>query len=203
MKPAPPIQRAAPASAPAAPPADAAAHAEARANPARASSSTTSASGSSLLPVGHRRRRRSVSPDGKTLLVVGRRRGPAEPLHVTRIDELSREPAVARQLTSTAGAQERRRVHARRQGGLLPRAGPHQRRRPSRTATRAALAVTAEMDVDFAREKMEVFQQAWSYLRDNFFDAEIQRRRLAGGARALYAPLVAGARDAATRCAGC
>ncbi len=54
------------------------------------------------------------------------------------------------------------------------------------------LNVTAEMDVDFAAEKMEVFQQAWSYLRDNFFDA-----RMNGvdwqATRALYGPLVAGA----------
>ncbi len=26
------------------------------------------------------------------------------------------------------------------------------------------------MDVDFAREKMEVFEQAWDYLRDHFYD---------------------------------
>ena len=39
-----------------------------------------------------------------------------------------------------------------------------ERREPRR------LAVSAEMDVDFAREKLEVFQQAWSYQRDSFFD---------------------------------
>src|SRR5262249_49621090 len=33
--------------------------------------------------------------------------------------------------------------------------------------------VTAELDVDFAQEKMEVFHEAWSYLRDNFFDEKM------------------------------
>jgi tricorn protease len=33
------------------------------------------------------------------------------------------------------------------------------------------VSVSAELDVDFSREKMAVFQTAWSYLRDNFFDA--------------------------------
>ena len=26
------------------------------------------------------------------------------------------------------------------------------------------------MDVDFAQEKMEVFRQAWTYMRDDFYD---------------------------------
>ena len=32
------------------------------------------------------------------------------------------------------------------------------------------LAVSAEMDVNFDDEKMEVFSQAWRYLSDNFED---------------------------------
>ena len=33
-----------------------------------------------------------------------------------------------------------------------------------------SVPITAELNVDFAQEKMEVFHEAWSYLRDNFFD---------------------------------
>ena len=33
-----------------------------------------------------------------------------------------------------------------------------------------ALAVTAELDVDFALEKKEVFQQAWSILNESYYD---------------------------------
>ena len=39
------------------------------------------------------------------------------------------------------------------------------------------LSVTAGMDVDFAREKMAVFGQAWTWLRDHFFDAKFRLPR--------------------------
>ena len=32
------------------------------------------------------------------------------------------------------------------------------------------IALTAELDADFAAEKLEVFRQAWSLLRDLFYD---------------------------------
>ena len=33
------------------------------------------------------------------------------------------------------------------------------------------LAVTAELTVDFGAEKVEIFRQGWTLMRDNFFDA--------------------------------
>ena len=36
--------------------------------------------------------------------------------------------------------------------------------------------MTAEMDVDFSREKLEVFRQGWSYLRDFFYDPDFTVR---------------------------
>ncbi len=57
------------------------------------------------------------------------------------------------------------------------------------------VAVTAEMDVDFAREKMEVFQQAWGYLRDQFFDPNFNGVNW-NAVRAEYEPLIAGASTA-------
>jgi tricorn protease len=35
------------------------------------------------------------------------------------------------------------------------------------------IAVTADMDVDFDQEKLEIFHEAWSYLGRNFFDAKM------------------------------
>src|SRR5262249_46826621 len=55
------------------------------------------------------------------------------------------------------------------------------------------LAVTAEMDVDFAREKLEVFNQAWTYLRDNFYDPNFHGVDWQA-MRAEYEPRIAGAR---------
>jgi len=55
------------------------------------------------------------------------------------------------------------------------------------------LAVNAELVVDFATEKTAVFEQAWGYLRDHFYD-----ERFHGvdwpATHARYAPQVAGAR---------
>src|SRR5581483_6851247 len=58
----------------------------------------------SALPVGLDVGSQTISPDGKWLLVVASAAG-QENLYVYPMDELSREPAVARQLTSTAGAK--------------------------------------------------------------------------------------------------
>src|SRR5205814_1200174 len=84
-------------------------------------------------------------------------------------DELSREPAIARQLTSTTGfkssaqfSPDSKEVYYLESGRI--NIVPLDTRQPR------GLAVTAEMDVDFSREKLEVFNQAWTYLRDNFYD---------------------------------
>ncbi|HVF51779.1 MAG TPA: S41 family peptidase, partial [Pyrinomonadaceae bacterium] len=56
-----------------------------------------------------------------------------------------------------------------------------------------ALAVSAEMDVDFTREKAAVFNQAWTYMRDNFYDPKYHGANWQS-VRAEYEPQVAGAR---------
>jgi Tol biopolymer transport system component/C-terminal processing protease CtpA/Prc len=54
------------------------------------------------------------------------------------------------------------------------------------------LTITCDMDVDFEREKSEVFAQAWQYLNDNFFDAKFHGVDWKA-TRERFAPLVAGA----------
>ena len=90
-------------------------------------------------------------------------------LYLYSLDELAREPAVARQLTSTPGfkrdaqfSPDSKEVFYLEQGRINVVAVDNRAARP--------VAVSAEMDVDFAREKMEVFSQAWTYLRDRFYD---------------------------------
>src|SRR5207302_3391504 len=56
------------------------------------------------------------------------------------------------------------------------------------------IAVTAELDAAFASEKTAVFEQAWSILRDNFFDSHMNGVDW-NAVRAQYEPLVAGARN--------
>lgn len=143
-----------------------------------------------LLATGVDARLQQVSPDGKTLLLTARAAG-QQNLYTFSIDELSREPAVARQLTSTPGDKSRAQftpdgkdVFYLEQGHVATI------NVESRQARR--MAVTAEMDVDFSHERMEVFQQAWSYLRQNYADPKMNGVDW-NAVRAQYAPLVAGA----------
>ena len=55
------------------------------------------------------------------------------------------------------------------------------------------VAVRAELDVDFAREKWDVFNQTWEYLNDNFYDPEFHGTNWSA-VHTAYAPMIAGAK---------
>jgi tricorn protease len=144
----------------------------------------------SLLPTGLDAGSQRISPDGKTLLLNGRAAG-QQNLYTFSIDELSNEPAVARQLTSTAGGKSNaqftpdgKEVFMLEQGRITVVTLENRQTR--------RLAVTAEMDVDFATEKTAIFEQAWSFQRHNFFDPKFNGIDWQA-VRTQYAPLVAGA----------
>jgi len=145
----------------------------------------------SLLPVGVDVNYQTISPDGKSVLMIAGAAG-QQNLYVYSLDELAREPAVARQLTSTPGfkseaqfSPDGKEVYYLEQGRINVV--------PVETRQVRALAVTAELDVDFAREKLEVFRQAWTYMRDHFYDPNFHGVDWEG-VRATYEPQVAGAR---------
>ncbi|MFY9555210.1 MAG: DPP IV N-terminal domain-containing protein, partial [Blastocatellia bacterium] len=145
----------------------------------------------SLLPAGVDAGSQEISPDGRWLLMIAGAAG-QQNLYVYSLDELAREPAVARQLTSTSGfkrdaqfSPDGKEVFYLEQGRINVVAVDTRVARP--------LAVNAEMDVDFAREKIEVFNQAWSYLRDSFYDPSFHGIDWQA-VRADYAPRIAGAR---------
>src|SRR5690606_39366683 len=108
------------------------------------------------------------------------------------LDELGREEPVVRQLTSTAGSKSSPRFSPDGKqvyyldGGrihVVPLEGGQPR----------AIPVTAELTVDFDQEKHAVFDQAWTYLNDHFYDPDfhgVDWRAV----REAYAPVVAGAR---------
>jgi tricorn protease len=136
----------------------------------------------------------SISPDGKWLLLTATAEGQTN-LYVYSLDEMANEPAVARQLTSTAGPKtdaqfspDSKDVYFLEQGRLSVVA----------VETRAvrSIPVTAALTVDFSEEKMEVFQQAWSALRDGFYDDQFHGVDWAA-VRRQYAPRIAGARTPA------
>jgi tricorn protease len=146
----------------------------------------------SILPLGVDVSSQSISPDGRSLLLTASAAG-QQNLYSYSLDELSREPAVARQLTSTAGPKsdaqfspDGREVFYLEQGRISVI--------PIETRQARAISVTAELDVDFALEKMEVFRQAWTYLRDGFYDDKFHGVNW-DAVRAQYTPRIAGAQS--------
>jgi tricorn protease len=144
----------------------------------------------SFLPVGLDVNSQIISPDGKWVALVANAANQAN-LYIYSLDELAREPAVAKQLTSTPGFKRWTQFSPDSkeiffiENGRISVVNLEGRTR--------SLAVTAEMDVDFSREKMEVFRQGWSYLRDFFYDPNYHGANWEA-VRAQYEPLVAGAR---------
>jgi tricorn protease len=144
-----------------------------------------------VLPVGVDVASEIISPDGRQLLLVATAEGQQQ-LFVYPLDELSTEPAIARQLTTTPGfkssvqwALDAKSVWFLEQGRIVNL--PVESRAPRQVALRA------ELDVDFGREKMEVFNQAWEYLNDNFYDPNFHGANWSA-VREAYAPIIAGAR---------
>jgi Tol biopolymer transport system component len=145
----------------------------------------------SILPVGVDVDDASISPDGKWLLLTASAAG-QQNLYVYSLDELSKEPPVARQLTSTPGAKSCARFTPDSKELMYLDRGrvfnvSLEKREPK------PVAVNAELDVDFSREKLEAFHQAWSYLRDQFFDEKMNGVDW-NAVRETYAPHIAAAR---------
>jgi len=145
----------------------------------------------SLLPVGIDVRYQTISPDGRWALMIASVAGQSN-LYVFPLDELSRDPFIAKQLTSTAGGKraaqfspDSKEVYYLEQGRINVIQVENRQARP--------LAVAAEMDVDFAREKLEVFREAWTYIRDNFFDPNFNGANW-NEMQNEYGPVAAGAR---------
>ena len=144
-----------------------------------------------MLPVGIDVQSQILSPDGKSMLLVASAEG-QENLYIYPMDELSQEPAIARQLTSTAGPKRSPQFSPDSKDVFyLDRGRVYtvslERREPR------AVAVTAALDVDFAQEKLTVFHQAWSLLRDQFFDERMNGVNWSS-VRERYETRVAGAR---------
>ncbi|NOT07237.1 MAG: PDZ domain-containing protein [Gemmatimonadales bacterium] len=145
-----------------------------------------------LIPVGVDVNDQVVSPDGKWVVMVGGAEGRSN-LYIWPLDELSTEELVARQLTSTSAfktsvtfSPDSKEVYYMEGGRLQAYHLDTRQTRP--------IAVTAEMEVDFDREKMEVFRQAWTLQRDNFYDPEYHGADWEA-VRRTYEPRVMGARS--------
>ncbi|MFD2569496.1 S41 family peptidase [Spirosoma soli] len=122
----------------------------------------------SVLPVGVDVDAHTISKDGKTLLLIATVAG-QQNLYTYSLDELAREQSVARQLTSTSGSKsdaqfspDGKEVFYLEQGKIQTVSLDKREPKP--------LAITAEMDVDFSAEKVQVFRQAWDVQNKGFYD---------------------------------
>ncbi len=145
----------------------------------------------SMLQTGLDARIHQISPDGKLLLLTASA-ARQQNFYTWSLDELTTDPPVAKQVTSTAGIKtggqfspDGKEIYYLEQGRITIASLDTRLSRP--------LAVTAEMDVDFEQEKSEVFAQAWTYLNDNFFDPKFNGADWKG-VREHFAPHVEGAR---------
>jgi Tol biopolymer transport system component/C-terminal processing protease CtpA/Prc len=144
-----------------------------------------------LLPTGLDAQSIVVSPDGKTLVITARVAGRTN-LYAWSLDPLADEPPVARQLTSTRGdkadaqfSPDGKKVYYLDDGKLFSV--------PLEEGGKAkSIALNAEVDIDFAKDKMTAFDQAWAWLRDNFHDPRMNGVDW-NTMRVKYASLIAGA----------
>ena len=153
----------------------------------------------SFLPIGLSINNPTISPDGKSLL-FGAQVGGQMNLYLYSLDATPTAGrggrgggggGGARQLTSTAGAKTHPQFSGDSKEVFFLEAGRVQSI-PVDTRVVRAVNVTAEMDVDFATEKIAVFEQAWAGQRDQFYDAKYHGHDW-NEVRAQYTSLVEGA----------
>ena len=147
----------------------------------------------SLIPVGVDVFDQIISPDEKWVVLIASAAGRTN-LYAWPLDELSTEEPVARQLTATSGGKQgiafspdSKEVFYLEAGRLMAYELEHRQSR--------SIAATAEMEVDFEREKLAVFAQGWSMQRENFADPGFHGADWEA-VRRTYEPRIAGARSA-------
>jgi C-terminal processing protease CtpA/Prc/Tol biopolymer transport system component len=143
-----------------------------------------------------------ISPDGHSLVFAAAVGGQSN-LYLYSLDETApggggrggrggggqRGP---RQLTTTAGAKSRPQFSPDSREVYYLEGGRIQAMNLDTRQARA-VNVNADMTVDFNKEKMAVFEQAWAGQRDGFWDAEFNGADW-NAVRRTYAPLIEGSR---------
>ncbi len=144
----------------------------------------------SLLRLGLNVGEQAISPDGKTLLVLASAEGQFN-LYTISLDDLATDTS-ARQLTSTATfksnpqfSPDSKEVYFLENGRMNIVNLDKRDVRP--------LSINAEMNANFATEKIEIFKQGWRYMRDNFYDEKYHGADW-NAVEKTYEPYIQGAR---------
>ncbi|HXG85780.1 MAG TPA: DPP IV N-terminal domain-containing protein, partial [Pyrinomonadaceae bacterium] len=146
----------------------------------------------SLLPTGVDVGSQTISPDGKTVLVLASAEGQFN-LYALPIDELAADSS-AKQLTSTPNVKSDAQFSTDGKDVYYLESGRINMVNLDRREVKP-LAVSLEMNVNFASEKTEIFNQGWRYMRDNFYDDKFHGVDWEA-VRATYEPMIAKARNA-------
>lgn len=146
----------------------------------------------SLLPVEADVNSIILSKDGKTMY-VGAGLGNQFNIYSYTLDELSREPATLKQLTSggnfksnmqlTADGKE---IYYIENGRIFSVSVDSRTVKP--------LAMVAETKIDFEEEKMEIFRQTWELQNKGFYDENFHGRDWSA-IKKVYEPLAMGAQN--------
>ena len=127
-----------------------------------------------FLPLGLNVQAPVISPDGKTLVFAARAAN-QQSLYTYSLDELAKEPPVARQLTSTPGRKSDY-VFAPDNKDVFYLENGTVKSITVESRTPKTIAVTAPMQIDFDVEKKVVFEEAWETLNRRFYDANFNGR---------------------------
>jgi tricorn protease len=156
-----------------------------------------------LLPIGLGVRYPVISPDGKTLAFLAEVAGQSN-IYTYSLDELAREPASPRQLTSDPGFKseiaftpDSKEIFYVQggggRGGAGAGGGSSVRSIALESRTPKPLNLTTAIDVDFDKEKMVVFDEAWSTLDHRFWNGSFNGANWPA-LRDEWRPYIAGAR---------
>jgi Tol biopolymer transport system component/C-terminal processing protease CtpA/Prc len=147
----------------------------------------------SLLSVGADVDQQIVTPDGKWCVFLGGSGGKTN-VYAYPLDGSGGGDSGVRQLTSTTGgksnlccAPDSREIYFLEAGKIHAVTLDRQIR---------DINVSCSMEVEFSQEKLEVFHQAWNYLKLNFYDAKMHGNDWEA-IRKRYEPFAAGAKTSA------
>ncbi len=124
-----------------------------------------------MLPVGLSISSQALSPDGRQIALVAETSGLSS-IFLFALDERNGEPGLSRHMAATLSPGRKNMLQFSPDGTqlyFLDRGAIKVVLLADRGDPRP-FQVTAEMDVDFDREKLEVFDQVWRYLDDLFAD---------------------------------